>query len=678
VIWDWLQKLDATQRSRWFKIAASCVVVGACLVGLIAYSVQAARARDAALSGLRSDGPASAGQASAGQASTARAPAQPASDSQETASKDALAPEARERPDDALDATRRVFEGMVASQYATTGVAAALGMGALVTLAIIWLGLGLTYLGLALACGCALAAAHLFGVARLAAPPLVGLVVLLATFTSLMRLLTLALSGSHPVLSIARNVLTEAVRMRVSLIFILLSMFALAALPLLMQDEQPLRYRVQAFLQYATSSAFLIIALLVVVFSVATVAIEQREKIIWQTATKPVAAWQYVLGKWLGMAALSLALLGVCAIGIFLFTEHLRRQPAIGEVTAFQPRDDAVLTEDRMLLETQVLTARRSVRFTPPEVNSEEFERDVQAYIENELRSRTDLGTTPEEVLRAQDEVRDRVRESLLASVADSFRTIEPASVAQFRFEGLSGARDASTPLVLRYKVNAGSNMPDALYRLTFEFPTRQAARVVEVPLAQMLTMQLMPGVIDDDGSVTLNILNADAFQGLMNRDSITFPPDGLELTYSVGSFHANYLRLMLVLWVKLLFLAMLGVASATFLSFPVATLVSITTFLAAEGARFLLTALDSYHTEDAQGNILWFNTAIAKFANLIGNALSVYADLRPTARLVDGEHLAWSTLAGGGLVLLLWSAILFAIGVLIFRKRELAMYSGH
>jgi hypothetical protein len=68
----------------------------------------------------------------------------------------------------------------------------------------------------------------------------------------------------------------------------------------------------------------------------------------------------------------------------------------------------------------------------------------------------------------------------------------------------------------------------------------------------------------------------------------------------------------------------------------------------------------------------------IAKLAEGISGAFSVYSDLRPTARLVEGEYLSWGSLATGTIVVGIWCLVLFVIGVLIFRRRELAIYSGH
>ena len=69
---------------------------------------------------------------------------------------------------------------------------------------------------------------------------------------------------------------------------------------------------------------------------------------------------------------------------------------------------------------------------------------------------------------------------------------------------------------------------------------------------------------------------------------------------------------------------------------------------------------------------------AIVGVAQAVSSLFSVYADLRPTGRLVDGRLLSWADAARGVSVLAIASTILYFAGVWVFRRRELAIYSGH
>jgi hypothetical protein len=63
--------------------------------------------------------------------------------------------------------------------------------------------------------------------------------------------------------------------------------------------------------------------------------------------------------------------------------------------------------------------------------------------------------------------------------------------------------------------------------------------------------------------------------------------------------------------------------------------------------------------------------------ANAVAWLFRTYSNLRPTARLVDGQLVSWTGVAGAAGALAAWTAALFGAGVAIFRNRELATYSG-
>ncbi len=575
-----------------------------------------------------------------------------------------------------------VLSGSASHTLVVTGVLAALA----VSLVVVWLGLALTYLAL-LTLGVALGVPLLmfertepYGSALLAA------VALTISFTALLQGLRLVFSAPGPVLAISRTVLAEAVRLKLSLVFIVMLVLALASIPELLNEAQPLRYRVQSFLQYATGGSFWIIALLTVFFSAATVAFEQRDKIIWQTMTKPVAPWQYILGKWVGVVGLVGVLLAVSAAGVFLSTEYLRRQPAQGEVVPYEATaDGGDISEDRLILETQVLSARRSVGITMPfSIEDAAFTTAVQARIEVERQSLEEgeaYADTPEN--------RARVRIDLYKQASQTYRSIEGARGERFVFDGLGAARDSGLPITLRYRADAEGNRPDRFYRITLILPDG-AYLVREISLGYTHTLPLSPSYIDNDGRLTVEVINGELYPdrgGLsvayLNADgepqrTLTFPPGGLEVSYAAGGYHTNFFRVMLVLWLKLAFLSMVAIFAATFLNFPVACILAVFIFLVAEGAGFITSSLEMYGTTDRRGNVVPLKLVVSTIASAVSGLFRVYADLRPTQRLVDGRLLSWGEVARGVIVLGIVTGALFVSSVMIFRRRELAIYSGH
>jgi hypothetical protein len=149
-----------------------------------------------------------------------------------------------------------------------------------------------------------------------------------------------------------------------------------------------------------------------------------------------------------------------------------------------------------------------------------------------------------------------------------------------------------------------------------------------------------------------------------------------------------NFLRAILLTWVKLAFLAMLGICCATFLSFPVACLMSFTIFAAGSLGPFLAMSLEQYYPP-AFDSVDWSNIgmviqwAFRSFIRFIAQSivflLEGFGALRPTRALVEGRLIPWAQVAQGLFrVGLLWSVFALGLGWIVMRRRQLAIYSGH
>lgn len=574
--------------------------------------------------------------------------------------------------------------------------------------AVVWLGLGLTYLALlGLAWGVAWpmmlwgATAGLGQVLFAAAP----LALAFLTGTELVRL---ALSAPVPLLAIARNVVNEAVRMKISLVFIVILILLLAYVPGALNPEQPLRYRIQQWMQYGIGLSYALLALLTLFLAAGTVAFEQRDRVIWQTMTKPVPAWQYLVGKWLGVMALNGVLLGVTASGVAMLTEFLRRQPAQGEI-AYHVREDGMVTrlrpdlqtEDRRLLESQVLVARVGAFPSPFRLTPERIER----FVDVRMRERAEQDSSPQDlaaqrerlrgeivtewderlsaavqervseiasrdpVFRDGPDVRRRIEGEIIEEWESRYRSVAPGSAKVYFFDGLEGAlARPGAQLTLRYKVNAGSNDPAQVYRIGFLINDEPFERQVALKAAQTLLFDA--SLVRPDGTIDLVVANGP------NPREISFEPDGLEILYAAGGYEANFVRIVLVLWLKLGFIAAVAIAASTFLSFPVACLVALAVLWMAESAGFLRDSLENYTSMTNEG-LDYVAVVVRGIALPVAWTFGRYADLKPTANLVDGRLVGWGGLLSAGGVLLSWIGAVLGVALGVFKNRELAMYSG-
>lgn len=666
-----LDRVNRVQRAFWFKVGASILVL---VLAVTAVTVHVVR-----MHAERQNESYRAVQEPSAQPVPEETPGPDATDAQKAEAAQIKA--YREAQKTAAEATVKALNRMLAARTDPTAVAMGVGIVAGLALGVIWLGQALTVLGILIGPGLLSLLLIRYGAGRWAdAGWFIGALGSLAlSFVILMELLRVLFSSSTPVIAIARNVVNEAVRIKVSLIFIVLLLFALAALPGMLDPTTPLRYRVQSFLQYGTGGSFWIIAILVLFLAVSSVTFEQRDRVIWQTMTKPVAPWQYILGKWLGVVGVAAVLLAVSTSGVFLFTEYLSDQPALGEERPYVPRDrsgNTLITEDRLILQSQVLTARDSVRPDLPELEPEAVAKEIQERVVKAAKTDENFRDTPAARAKLLKDYREERRAQFYAIGGGDSRV--------YRFKGLKAAKESGSPLTLRYKVDVGANDPKVVHRVTFGL-TNSAPIVQEVPLGQSMTLNVSPASIDSEGNLELRVLNGDYYrfadgappEEWQNKDTMSFPPDGLEIYYSVGGYQANFLRVVLVLWMKLAFLAMVAVCAATFLSFSVASLVAFGTFLIAESAKYLYDSLEYYASTTDKGQIDFFRVAVRAIAVPISRAFHFYSTLRPTANLVEGRVVPWTTVGLAAVVLGLITLLLYGVAVAVFRRRELAMYSG-
>lgn len=570
-------------------------------------------------------------------------------------------------------------------------LAAAFIIGTLVALAAVWLGLAITYLGLALG-GLAIAypvslIPGLEGLGKL----VLGVIPLVFILVTMLELARLLLGASHPVFAIARNLLNEAVRMKISLVFIVILLVLLAFIPSVLNEEQPLRYRVQQWMQYGTGFGYMILALMTVFFCAASVAFEQRDKIIWQTSTKPVPAWGYVTGKWVGVMVLNAILLLVVSGGVFLFTKYLELQPAQGEVayhrvvdqtaeggirdTSVQPEGEPdYRTLDRRLLEDQVLVARVGLEPLIEVIRDE----DLNPIVERRLAQMKSNDPS----LEITEELRRALRQDLRREAETLRRAVRLGEARIFAFQGLEEFVGSGIDFTLRYQIQAGSNDPSALYRLGFRvngqlwpppMSDRQQAGIRQVGLKVTQLMRIPSDMLSSDG-----VLLVDVYNFPDNPQTFVFPPDGLELLYPAGGYELNFTRICAVLLIKLGFIAAVAIAMATFVSFPVAVVVTLCVLFATESAGYMAQSLDSFATTTPEGNPLPLQMLAKGVTQVVVWMTGPYVSLRPIESLSDGRLLGWGDLLRTIGAIGVWTLVMLGLGVAMFRRRELAIYSGH
>lgn len=498
-------------------------------------------------------------------------------------------------------------------------------------------------------------------------------------------LIRLLLSPGIAVFGVARTLIDEAIRMKIALVFIVGVAILIAVFPFVIDQEDFLKYRITSFLTWSLMATSALLSLMTVFLSIATITREQTKKQIFLTMTKPVHRGEYLLGKWLGITLLNLLLLSVACAGIYAFTMLLAAQPA---------RD----AEDRLAVQSEVLVARKSVDPIAP---------------------------NPAELAAMYDELLERLREEepeRYGMPGDTAHELSPADTADiqqkvmlrwfsipnqssktYRFTGLNDAKQYDQPLQLRFKPKlAGSSLDGFVFiglRINgryYQQPGITTAQgLLKLAEGNFHTLNIDPAVLDENGNMDVEVYNPTP--GGVQQPALNFnPKDGIEVLYRVSDFEGNLVRSVGVIWLRLMFLAMLGLAAGTYLGFPVATLVCLLVYFTAAGNAYLTESLQYYAAFPNQALPLWDKVLwlIAKAGSLIGEGkyydvfkmlikligsgfvaiAPSFGDLNATPLVSDGRlvptEMVVRAFVWSGVI---WTGLTGFIGWMIFRGRELA-----
>ena len=479
------------------------------------------------------------------------------------------------------------------------------------------------------------------------------------TFALLTRVALFLLSAPIPVIAIAQELVREAVRQRISVAFIILLVILLPLIPLWINEDEQLRYQLQSYLSRSISITYVLLACMTLILGCASVAFEIRDRQIWQVMTKPVSRWSYLVGKWLGLVAINAVGITTASLAIFISVEYMKTRPAM----------DA---QDQLAVRTEVLTARAGITPFYPIIGPTRLRELVMQKIDDEsvLREQIETGQ------RTEIEIQAELAGEIVKEFRLDQRKVAPGEGKIVRFEGLERTRDKGGEAKLQYLFHCGASSTHEVHPLIFRFPKDGSWIDIQYVPTVGASLRIPSNLIDEDGVLEIEILNAG-----FDEASEQFYPAGwsvnwdlnkLEILYEVSGFEGNFLRAMLVDWFKLSFLGVLAVATASFLSFPVACLFSFAIFIGGSIAPFLGVSLDQY----SPTNIL--EEAISWVAYMVHVLLYRFGAVKPSQMLVEGRLISWSEVMLEFVwLMVVWAGISMFFGFIAFRKKELAIYSG-
>ena len=453
----------------------------------------------------------------------------------------------------------------------------------------------------------------------------------------------------QPLLAIAWLTWKAALRFRLFLVVAVLLLGAVVGLPLLIKDDGTARGFIQIVLTYTLSAITALLGLSTLWLACGTLARDIEDCTLQVVAIKPVARWQIWLGKWLGIMSLNAVLLALSGGSVYgLLQWRATRLPA----------------DQQKILRDEVLVARGSAKVAS-------LDKEIQAETDRLLRER--LQKNPG--LKADIA---EVRRQILEQIKAEYQIVPPAYVHEWEID-LGSMRGVTNgqPVYLRIKFNAADRSTSG----TFDGRWRVGVPR-KTPLWHSEVMSLAPDTFhefqapayfDDKGVLTVTFANA-------NNTALLFPlEDGLEVLYPQGGFGLNFMRGVGIIFCWMALLATLGLASASFLSFPVAAFLSLGVLTLALSSGTISNAvtegtLMGYNSETGRsGHSAVDVVAIPIFRGVL-EMINLAKNFSPIDALSTGRSVSWEDLARAfGQIVLLLGGCIGLFGIIVFSRRELA-----
>jgi hypothetical protein len=455
----------------------------------------------------------------------------------------------------------------------------------------------------------------------------------------------------HRILTIARLTWKAAFRYRLFWVMAALLAAAVVGLPLVLKDDGTAKGLTQILLTYTLSAITVLLGSATLWLSCGTLARDVEECQMQMVITKPIARWQVWLGKWAGILALNAMLLALSGAAVFLM---------------LQWRSQRLSPDEKKVLEHEIFVARAPARERVPDLTPE-IERLAADWRKKNPAAAATLTADDAKQLDTQ----------IAAAARSEVERVDPGT---YRLWLINLSRLPPSvrqqPMQMRVKFHVADPNPAATYQIRWRVgPTNspQAQFVDQLLPPDSFQETILPPLLDANGNLCVICLNA-------NDTALFFPmEDGFEILYRENSFGVNFARGLAVILCWLALLSAVGLASASFLSFPVAAFCSLAILLVGLSTGTLNSVQEQKSIFSYTGEKppllakLVDNISVPIFVALL-KIINLVESFSPVDALSTGHSVTWGQLARAvAQIVFLMGGLFCLIGILLFNRRELA-----
>ncbi len=364
--------------------------------------------------------------------------------------------------------------------------------------------------------------------------------------------------------AIALNTIRMTTRRRAAMLTLTFVLLGSLFIYSFVEGDNTLIGLVRVLLTWGFSFISGLLLLLVLYFSSTVLDAEMVGRQIYLLDVKPVARWKILAGKWTGLAIVAGCLmLGMGGLTYGAVRWLTREPPVSARAKAPAPgtAEDAGSAAPSGRVQDEIFVSRSSWRPRLTHANRlvEEQAEDLRK------RGRVDAETAASPAFRQL--LLDRLEERVPPIAFESSRA--------FTFTGLPPPTAGSPDIYIRYKLRGRRGRePELHLHHAWELgdPNSEPSgapvrRTLSSTAGVSKEFRVGAAAIGPDGTLQLSLTNLMGAEGDAPDAELLVPAlDGIELLVPTGSFEMNFLRGLLLLWIRICMLAAIGIAANTFL----------------------------------------------------------------------------------------------------------------
>ncbi len=361
--------------------------------------------------------------------------------------------------------------------------------------------------------------------------------------------------------AVARKMILEALNRKVIVGLLIFFMVLMPSLRFILETEGSLKSQVQIVLTYSLTLAQILLSLIAVFLSTASLCGEIEQKHVFLVDSKPLARWRLLAGKLMGVIVMSAALLFLMGGTVYGLVNHLARPRAFTEMHEWEAEKHKKMLRK---VREEVMVSRLSRQPALP---------DVTAQVEQKLEDPDKTGQ-PKRGSQQREEIKKRLwKQYFTASSGQALRMLFP------------GVRPGTqSPLYLRFKPSKTNPKAPNLVRGTWVFYALKREKGKDgksrggklvpafrrsgkwVPGAYQ-EIKVPPQVVTPRGTVHA------VFWNFQRDTGVQFDPQsGVEVLQKVGGFFPNFYRSLVVILCHIVVLTAVALMLSAALTFPVAS----------------------------------------------------------------------------------------------------------